>query len=48
MVTKEKVKDSEKAVKIAQNDGTDTNDKQNTDINAIMARKVRRGEVNMG
>lgn len=45
---KANIKESEKAVKVAQNDGTDTDDKQNTDINAIIARKVRRGEVNMG
>ena len=44
----EKVKDEDKAVKIAQNDGTDTNDKMHTDINAIMERKIRNGEIKMG
>ena len=39
--------ESEKAVKISQNDGTDNTDKANTDVNEIIKRKIRRGE-NMG
>lgn len=43
-----KEKESDKDIKTAQNDGSDTTDKLNINIDEILKRKVRRGEVNMG
>ena len=43
-----KEKEADKDIKTAQNDGSDTTDKLNINIDEILKRKVRRGEVNMG
>lgn len=39
-----KTDEADKDIKTSQNDGNDTNDKLNTDINEILKRKIRKGE----
>lgn len=46
VVIKEKKDESTKANKVAQNDGTDKNDKLHTDLEAIMQYKIRTGKIN--
>lgn len=43
-----KINEADKDIKTSQNDGTDTTDKLNINIDEILKRKIRRGEIKMG